>query len=654
MVEVRERTELQIREARRDVTIRLTRGSVIVEAAQRSSGHLYVSTPDCRVAVTGTVFSVNSGVKGSRISVIEGQVRVAQGSRQALLRPGQQYSTNPRMTLVPVAEEIAWSRKADSHIALLKELAALGAEIDRRAQMPGPRYSSRLLNYLPAQTALYVALPNLGETLAEAHRAFQQQVSQRPVLSEWWSQKGGGLQILVDELRLLGAYLGDEVAFAAPLNSEGKLGDPFLLAEAKTGFPETLRAELARFGNVTLRVFESSEAIAPGAGKELLMYTRGDLVAVSSKADSLREVARVIEGLTPPSFANTAFYAQIAEAYQGGATLLFCTDLEPLLAREKESRVLGNWKYLVLSQKQVNGTPDTRAVVSFSESGQGVASWLAPPSPIGALDFITPQAAIAFAAAVRQPAALLDQLLAAEPKLREGLTQAEAELGLSIRDDLAAAFGAEFAFALDGSVIPAPSWKLIAEVYDPARLQWAFEKVIEVAGRKAAEHGRPGPQLSRQVEGGRTYYAVTTPQADPERQVHYVFTDGYLIAAPSRLLLDRALEARAAGATLPGSAQFAALLPRDGYAGFSAMGYYNVAAIVERAAGLLSQQQRASLDGIEALMDPALVLAYGAEDRIAVASTSKSLAITPGNLFGLRTPMTLFGILGRTADPPLQ
>ena len=37
---------------------------------KRTSGHLYVKTPDCRVAVTGTVFSVDSGMKGSRVAVL--------------------------------------------------------------------------------------------------------------------------------------------------------------------------------------------------------------------------------------------------------------------------------------------------------------------------------------------------------------------------------------------------------------------------------------------------------------------------------------------------------------------------------------------------------------------------------------------------------
>ena len=68
IVELRERSGFSTTQAASDLTIRLGRGSIIVQAAKRSSGHLYVATADCRVAVTGTVFSVTSGVKGSRVS----------------------------------------------------------------------------------------------------------------------------------------------------------------------------------------------------------------------------------------------------------------------------------------------------------------------------------------------------------------------------------------------------------------------------------------------------------------------------------------------------------------------------------------------------------------------------------------------------------
>ncbi len=50
IVELRERSEFSTTQAAKDLTIRLGRGSIIVQAAKRSSGHLYVATADCRVS----------------------------------------------------------------------------------------------------------------------------------------------------------------------------------------------------------------------------------------------------------------------------------------------------------------------------------------------------------------------------------------------------------------------------------------------------------------------------------------------------------------------------------------------------------------------------------------------------------------------------
>ena len=92
-VELRERSDFSTSESGRDLSLRLGRGSVIVEAARRRSGHLYVNTADCRVAVTGTVFGVNAGMKGSRILVIQGEVRVAQENQEKVLHPGEEAVT---------------------------------------------------------------------------------------------------------------------------------------------------------------------------------------------------------------------------------------------------------------------------------------------------------------------------------------------------------------------------------------------------------------------------------------------------------------------------------------------------------------------------------------------------------------------------------
>jgi uncharacterized protein (TIGR03435 family) len=103
--------------------IRLHTGSIIVNAAKQPSGHLYVQTKDMTVSVIGTVFLVNAEANGSRVAVIEGEVRVREGSTDTRLHPGEQVSTSPQLEARSVKEEIAWSRQADAHLAILAAFA---------------------------------------------------------------------------------------------------------------------------------------------------------------------------------------------------------------------------------------------------------------------------------------------------------------------------------------------------------------------------------------------------------------------------------------------------------------------------------------------------------------------------------------------------
>src|SRR4029079_9887257 len=86
VVEVRERSGLSTTQTAADLPVHLNRGSNIVQAAHRRKGHLYVATTDCQVAVTGTVFSVSAGVKGSRVSVGEGEGQLSHNNTHNTLR----------------------------------------------------------------------------------------------------------------------------------------------------------------------------------------------------------------------------------------------------------------------------------------------------------------------------------------------------------------------------------------------------------------------------------------------------------------------------------------------------------------------------------------------------------------------------------------
>ncbi len=142
-VEMRANSELTLDAAIDGLRIHLNRGSVIVNAAKQRNGHLYVQTRDVTVSVIGTVFLVNAEVSGSRVAVIQGEVRVQKGVTEQKLLSGEQVATDPSMQSQPVSEEIAWSRNAETHLALLQQTKAaprLEFEVvSIRRETPPPR-----------------------------------------------------------------------------------------------------------------------------------------------------------------------------------------------------------------------------------------------------------------------------------------------------------------------------------------------------------------------------------------------------------------------------------------------------------------------------------------------------------------------------------
>src|SRR5262249_26230128 len=107
-VELHSEVELRVQHKPDGLLLRLEHGSIIVNAAPQRRGHLYVQTRDCLASVTGTIFAVSAVEAGSRVSVLEGEVHVVQGSTINVLLRGQQISTNPVMLPVPMESEIEW------------------------------------------------------------------------------------------------------------------------------------------------------------------------------------------------------------------------------------------------------------------------------------------------------------------------------------------------------------------------------------------------------------------------------------------------------------------------------------------------------------------------------------------------------------------
>ncbi|MGH9660388.1 MAG: FecR domain-containing protein [Bryobacteraceae bacterium] len=602
LVEMRERSGLSVEATRRDLTVRAGLGSIIVQAAKRRTGRLHVATRDTRAWVTGTTFGVSSGTKGSRVAVVEGQVRVGDKT----LRAGDQYQSSPHLDPVSVADEIAWSRNAAAHLTLLREFQTLEQQIAQQVRMPGLRYQSELLNLLPADTVVFASLPNLGETLAQANQIFRQRMQDSPVLRQWWEKqmRGDGPKFdeIIARVRAVSEYLGDEIVIGARLNHRGQLDEPVFLAQVKRdGFRQYVDG-IAEMKNIPLRI-ENNVAIV-GAGN----LTGG--------------------------LANTAFGGRIREAFRDGAGIVFSADLAQLATEARDVPGFNQLQHVVVEQSG----DETRAVVTFNGPRQGVAAWLASPAPLGALDFVSAEANLAAGFVLLNPQVILDEILK-QAGSTSHLAEVEAKLGVNLRNDIVAALGAQAVVALDGPALP-PSWKLIVEVYDPSRLQFSLQRVLDGANRELAAHSQPQVRLAQETANGRVYYTVTVPAARVAPEIHYLYADGYLIAAPSRALLDRALQNRANGLTLSRSQKFTSLLPRDGYNNFSGVFYQNIGSALS---GFAEQLGPGVIPAELGQLKPSLIAAYAVEDRITVASTGGLLGFSPANLLG--SPLAMLGML---------
>jgi hypothetical protein len=654
-VEMNQRAELAVSADRRNTTIHLDQGSIIVQAAHRKTGHLYVSAPDCNVAVTGTVFSVNSGTKGSRVSVIEGEVHVKHSGQESILHSGDQVATTPSVGLVPVSQEIGWSNDLNHELALLAEFSTLREKLEA-IPTPGPRYESKILPLLAPDTVLYIGIPNLGDALQQANQIFQQQLSQSKVLQDWWNKSGKSNQHptpeeLIGQIQAISQYLGNEVVITFRASPGAKDHGPILLAEVKQpGLKDYLQNQLAATlastqGKSDLHVVDQQSLSSLTVGERgMIMLVRPNMLVVGGDAASVQEMnAQLDAGAT--QFAATDFGQRILNVYSQGTETVVAANLGQILnsshTEQQDSAALRNSgfndiKYLIATRGEASNHGDNRITVEFSGPRHGIASWLAAPAPVGSLDYVSANAGAAFSFVAKQPALMFDDLFstigASDPDFSKGLAEANADLGLDIRNDLVSALGGEVTIALDGPVLPTPSWKAVFEVNQSGALQLAIEKLVQAANREAQKSNRPGMTLNQAQVSGRTFYTIQSQSSGltaVTSEYDYTFDDGYMVVAPSRALLVAALETHTNGTSLARSASFRALLPSDNQANFSGMIYQNLSPILKPLASQLNSGQLAMLQQLATDSKPSVMCAYGENDRIEVASSGKLLDLNP-------------------------
>ena len=671
-VEMAQRTELAILDGWFDTTIQLKRGNVIVEAVPQRSGHLFVSTDEFRVAVKGTVFSVSHGMKGSRVSVIEGEVLVEKGDSDTVLLPGEQFASQPGLSRVSVEEDIAWSQSSERHMALLEEFSAIQKDFHEATFGPELRYSSRLLGLLPTGTVVYGAIPNVSNQLGDVYQLFMQRVQENATLREWYESRfslgvqGQALDELVERMTGLGEYLGDEIVFAIVQNADGSA--PAVLAQVtdESRF-RTMVDEEADIINAQAegdaRVLVVDDLGTVGTVKGMIVLVDAGLVIASPSRDLLATIGEQSSG----EFSESRFYQEILASYAEGVDWLLSVDLETLAISNDQMASSGELARLGFAQlndlvvqrkRNQEGIAENRAVLTYEGDGdEGIVSWIADPGPIGGMEFVSPEAYLAAAFVINDPSKMVGSLLRfleeRDTSAVSELEQFESEHGISILDDIAAPLGGEVVFAIDGPMLPEPSWKVIVEVYDPQRLQQTIEKIVDEVNQIVRQDGGAGIEMQVDASGGLAVYSLR--KAGSPVSIEYGYANGYMIITPDRSLIHSARQSQSARYTLASSPSFVRSLPQDSSVNLSAVFYQNlgpmlnaiISSPVGDSIGNISPEAGESMSEFLKTVTPMLITVSAEPGKLTLASGGdlESFWLNLGTLASLGGPQGIGELL---------
>lgn len=535
---------------------------------------------------------------------------------------------------LPSQPEATWPQDLQKDPALWTAFGQLLTKLQHNVQFPLPRGQSRLLPLLPESTVFYIAFPNYGDASHQILTIFQQELKQSPTLRTWWQHgelatNGPKVEDALETFYQLSQFLGDEFVVSAA--TDGRQGPSVLiLAEVrKPGLKDLLQQlakQLADKSKPPFRVFDVQELAAAKntfPPQEPVILVRPDLLVATLDFAQLRILNALLDGKRG-EFASSPFGQRVAQAYEGGITVVSAINLQRILTQvppgANQMTFLQSgfqeMKYLVWDHKTVGGQATSETELSFTGPRHSIASWLAAPGPMGSLDFVSPKAILASTVLLKNPAEIFDDVrflsVSSDPKALVTITQMEAALKLNLREDLFRRLGGEITLELDSLKQPDPVWKAILQVNDPERLQATLNTSLAAMHLNAQQSEKEGV----------TYHTLRVPAAKKTVEIGYAFVDGYLVIASSPETVTEAARLHRSGESLAKSSKFLASLPPGHGSEFSALLYENPTAMAALSMRQVLPEMAESLAQATAEAKPVVICAYGEESAIREASLS--------------------------------
>jgi len=412
-------------------------------------------------------------------------------------------------------------------------------------------------------------------------------------------------------------------------------------------FIQQMAKELGGNSELAVRVLgvqELATARETQPAQQLVILVRSDFMVGATSVAALRSFNARLDS-NRREFTATPFGQRVTQAYEGGTAVVVAADLKKIVSQvpvgTDQSRKLfdrtgfADVKYLVWTHKSIDGQAGSEVELSFTGPRHGVASWLAAPGHLGSLDFLSPNAVMAGAILLKDPAQIFEDFkdiaTAQNPNALASLAQMEQGLKLSLQDDLLSRLSGEIAYEADRfAPNPAPSnqpssnqpssnkapsnpaWRVILKVNDPDRLQSTVDTLLSTMHMSAQQS----------EDGGVTYHALVIPSAQKPTEISYAFLDGYWIIASSQETVTEAIRVHRSGESLAKSKKFLASMPPGHPSEASALLYEDPAAVAALTLRQMSPAIAESLSHATTEASPVVIAAYGEESALREASRS--------------------------------